>query len=609
MKKYLSFFLIFVLMLSLGCNLVSCQKVEKQNSGNETESKNNTSEEKEPTVFLDSLTLDDERYTIGEFKKNVFEYKVSLPDGRPTVPRVNATAPDGCVVKISQAAIPDSATSGKATVTVTNAKGESSAYTVIFERSIENGFVLQYDDRWVSNTGYHNDTGDGYVYESSNPDIISIDENGILRANKVSDEEVTLTAKQGTAIKATLVVDRVEKAHINLFFITGQSNGQGHYDSSNWGTGVAHLISHEEQLENVEEIGGEGRVYSYDVFPRPENKEVYSLKGKIYDMATVSKQGHQNSLGKTYYELSGEKVVFLQSSYGGAPIESWLDIKRHKDIVGSYDQHYFYAETRSAYNKLVKLLEENYEIVCTANFWCQGETAMTAIYDRNLTTYLHPSNDGFKTSNLMTDEKYYNYFMMMHEDMKEDFGLEYNCIMFVRSRGGVSKSAVVPIISAQFALCNNNDDIIVATRTFAEIGTMYGSGDKNKEGYGFIGTDDTHYNQIGYNYHGKEAATNAFNAIFGVATNTCEGVEIIANNGIDRLDSTKIITLKAGKEQRIGALCLPHYINESIMWTSSDESVATVDKFGKITAVGAGNAVITATASSGKMQSVNVKVN
>ena len=46
MKEFLSFFLIFVLMLSLGCNLVSCQKVEKQNSGNETEKKNNTSEEK-----------------------------------------------------------------------------------------------------------------------------------------------------------------------------------------------------------------------------------------------------------------------------------------------------------------------------------------------------------------------------------------------------------------------------------------------------------------------------------------------------------------------------------------------------------------------------------
>lgn len=608
MKKMFVLFLASVLTSSLVLGSCQNKELQSENKGDDSKAETTANGKNDPTVFLESLTLDDERYTIGEFKKSVYDYTVGLPDGRPTVPRVKATAAEGIEIKISQAAIPDGVNKGKAVVVATNAEGKSATYTITFERSIENGFVLQYDDRWVFNTGYHNDTGDAYVFESSNPEIISIDEKGVMTAKKVADEEVVLTAKQGDLTKATFVVDRVEKAHVNLFFITGQSNGQGHYDSSNWGKDVANLVSHESQLKNVEKIGGEGRVYSYDVFPRPENKEVYDLKGQLYDMATVSKQGHQHSLGKKYYELSGEKVVFLQSSYGGAPIESWLDVKRHKDVAGTYDGYYFYSETLSAYKKLQKKLEDNYEIVCTANFWCQGETAMAAVYNKKLGTYIQPHESIFNQNDLITDETYYKYFMMLNADMKEDFGLDYNGIMFVRSRGGVSKTAIVPIISAQLALCNNNTDIHVSTRKFIEIGTQYGIGDPSKDGYGFIGTDDTHYNQIGYNYHGKEAATNAFNAIFGVATNVCEKVEIIANNGIDRLDSSKTIDLKIGKEHRIGALCLPYYVNENIVWASSNESVATVDQFGKITAVGAGTTVITATSSSGKLQSVNISV-
>ena len=604
-RLVLAMFLAAVMMISL----FACGNSKDNGNGDDEVKETENQAAEEPKVCLETLTLDDARYSIGEFKKNVYEYTVGLPDGRPAVPRVQATAKDGVEVKISQAAIPDNKTEGTATVTATDAEGNKATYTITFKRDISNGFVLQYDDRYVFNPGYHNDTGDAYVFESSDPDIISVDENGVMHAKKVAEKEVTLVAKQGTVEKATFIVDRVEKAHINLFLITGQSNGQGCYDSSNYGKDVEHLVAFEDQIALVEKIGGEGRVYSYDVYPRSQNTEVYKQKGKIYDMELYAKQGHQAALGKQFYDLSGEKVVFLQSAYSGAPIESWLDPKRHKEEAGTYGSHFFYTDTQKAYKTLLNLLGDNYEIVCTANFWCQGETAMTAVYSKRNGDYIFSSDAAFNKNDLMTEEMYYKYFMMIDQDMREDFKLDYNGIMFVRTMGTEQRTKLVPIISAQFALVNNNKNIFTATRTFIEIAKMYKSDDKTSEGYGFIGTDNCHYNQIGYNYHGKEAATNAFNTIFGVATNVAEGIEIIAQDGVKRLTSSDSVALKNGGTLRLGALSLPHYVDENVVWSSNKEEVATVNEYGVVKAVGAGTAIISVTNESGKEQKIYVTVN
>ena len=53
-------------------------------------------------------------------------------------------------------------------------------YEIVFKKDSSRGFELQYDDRYYFNAGYHNDTGDAYVYKSSDPDVISVDENGLV---------------------------------------------------------------------------------------------------------------------------------------------------------------------------------------------------------------------------------------------------------------------------------------------------------------------------------------------------------------------------------------------------------------------------------------------
>lgn len=64
------------------------------------------------------------------------------------------------------------------------------------------------------------------------------------------------------------------------------------------------------------------------------------------------------------------------------------------------------------------------------------------------------------------------------------------------------------------------------------------------------------------------------------------------------LDKTSL-TLHGNESQQLTATVLPAEASQELMWTSSDESVATVSQSGLVSAVAAGHAVITATTTDG----------
>ncbi|MBQ6702424.1 MAG: Ig-like domain-containing protein [Clostridia bacterium] len=565
-------------------------------------------EEKMADVRLSTLTLDDSTYSL-DFNSNVLSYTVKLPAGRPGVPRVLATAPDGAEVEISQAVIPDGQDFGYAKIKVTDSDDNSNLYTVKFEKAEENGFVLQYDDRFEFSSDYALKDGETLTYVSSNSDVVAVSDNGLMHAKAVSNEKVTVSAMVGGQTVDTLVIDRVEKAHVNLFLVTGQSNAQGCYASTT--ANDPELCA--EQLAQVEMIGRDGAVYSYDFHPRKSNTEVYKLRYTLYDMNTVAKQGFQSSLGKRWYELSGEKVVFLQTAYSGAPIQSWLDTETQPE-AGKYGGRNYYDDTQQAYADLMPLLEDNYEIIRTANFWNQGGTAMVSVYSHERGDYITSSDAAFDPSKLMTDDEYYTLFMLMHEDMKRDFGIEFCGIFLNRVTPGAtsaenkalqSHTDMVPIRSAQYGLHNTVPEVSLVSRVgdYAKRTTWT---DKTDPGWGFVDTDNTHFTQIGYNERGRVAAENAFNIWVGDVN--AESVELVAENGRDRLTSNDTIKLKEGEDYRLAGYALPEASGAKTTLTSSNPAIVSVDKYGVVRALAAGDTVITATTDNGKTASVKVSV-
>lgn len=567
---------------------------------------------------LTSLELDGGYNVVEEVKYDTFNYTVQLPAGRPRIPRITAkTDADNATIAYQNATIADDELFGYAKVIISDESGEN-VYTVKFVRDevaeTNATIALQYDDRW---TFTPNSNATGIKFTSSNPGVASVDENtGVITALAVTNgatTPVTISAMVDNEEVDTLTISRIDKAVINLFFVTGQSNAQGCYDLA--GTYTQQLTA-SEQLELVLQPTKKGQVYSYDVH---QYKKAPVNTGEQYDMFETARSGFASALGTTWYNLTGEKVYFIQSALSGSAIEGWIK-STHTELSGTYGGHYLYDETKAAYDVVKNILEpeENpkYEIVRRCNFWLQGETCMSSIYSETVSgNWITSSNASFDENNLMDSEQYYTYFKMIHEDMKEDFGIESNNILLVRATQGVSSSEnkklqlltdINDIRAAQYSLSNTIHDIAIVSRV-SDIARMVTYSDSSVEGYGYMGRDNLHYNQIGHNENGITAATNLFKSIDTETNSIATSVEIIDTNGRTRLNNTTLFTLEVGKTKQITAFALPEYSLEDVVWSSSNENVAKVSKFGLITVVGEGDAIITAKAESGVYASVNVK--
>lgn len=563
--------------------------------------------------YLDTLELESERYSI-TFDKYTQNYTVALPAGRPVIPLVKGTS-EGNEVKVDQAYIPDGGTEGQAKVTVSDGEG-TRTYTVNFVRSEENGFVMQYDDRLYVSEVPELAGKTGIEYRSSDEELVAIDENGVVRAVGITDEPVTVYANYNGSTVWHKTVDRVEKARLNIFLVTGQSTAQGCYATGAWAAEEKDAKA-AEQHALIPEIGTTGAVYGFDVFPRSENKQVYGLRYNLYDLNEHAKQGWEPALGKEFYDSCGEKVLFYQSAYTGAPIEAWLDPERHTE-AGTYtsSKYNFYAKTKEYYPEMLSQLGDNFEIVRTCNIWYQGGTGMASVYDYASSNWINSGNAAFDASQLITDQQYYDRFMMINADMIEDFGVERNYIILNRVITGAASAEsialqrltdLVPVKESQLALTQNGQNVILVSRV-SEWSRMATSTDTETYGYGFIGEDNVHSTQIGHNEVGRTSGISIFQNIFGTYDLSSAYIDLLATNGRDRLGPSDTIEMQTGDVYRTGAIAEPIAASLVGTWSSSDEAVATVTKFGKVTAVGAGSARIIITFENGMSSYFNVSV-
>ena len=541
---------------------------------------------------LASLSVDG-GYSIS-FDPEVNEYTVTIPAGRPRVPHIAATGANGAAVELQQATIADGETSGKAKALVMQ-NGAITAYTVNFVKDTAQGFQLQYADNYTYIPNYTLKDGESFVFASSDKSVVAVSKKGIMTAQKLSDTAVTITASVNGTVVDTLVIDKVIKAPINIFLIIGQSNAFGWHD-------VPPEYSNYYAYANLQKAQADkpalGTVFCDDV---SNSYDDYTFTG-MYDLS-IGRSGFSPALGKQWYELTGEKTLMLQTAIGSTPIETWVKDPSLKFF--GIDCYAVTVERFNYYKNLFTAADSNFEINRIYGFWLQGESGMEYVYSPNTFTWAFKHNipnypyigDWLPVTGpgqIITSRQYYDYFMNMYTSFTEDVGLEFIGILPVRAMYSVSTREnrqeqtlvdLVPTRAAQFALNYKENGNIAFVTMKTEIGRTESYADKTVEGWGYMGCNNIHYNQLGYNALGKDAALNTF-AMFDADTDhTATELVVLNSNGRDRLKDGDTVKLSVGETLQVSGYVLPLYADATeLTFTIGDSSVCTVDEFGLITA-------------------------
>ena len=578
-SRILLILLCVALLLSL---FAGCSKAPTEEPQKEAEQQEPSQSTGDGLPVLTALEIDD-GYGLS-FDPQTRSYEIRIPDGRPRIPKLTAQADPSCTVSVTQAVLPDGAESGTAYVTVTDAAGLCGEYAVKFIRDASLGFHLQYDDFY---TFLPDGAEAAERYESSDPSVIAILPDGTLHAERLSDEPVTLTAYAADGSQAgTLTVDRIVKAPINIFLITGQSNAYGTYDiPANVASDTFIRIQRELALAPKP-----GTVLCTDV------NSVGGIENEMYDLS-IGRTGFSPALGKTWYELTGEKTLMIQTAVGGAPIEAWMKPEGSvRNTYGNVNSN-FYETTEQAFRRSVTFLTDKnsgYELNRVHAYWLQGETGMASSFNPNKLSPGVGDWDFGSHEHIIDSDEYYEIFMKNMEYFREDFGCEFMGILLVRAVTEVSSSEsldlqlltdLVPARAAQYALHNSNGTEISLVSRVCDMARMGSWEDRDDPGWGMMGCNSLHYNQIGHNANGVAAAENTYRTMYDREGRRAYDIEVIAPNGRDRIEEGETLVVVAGETCQTAAMVLPMYTDTPLVTCeSADPSVCSIDRFGLITA-------------------------
>ena len=554
-RRWISLLLIGAMTLGGCVSLAGCNKDTPTPPDTDPVSDTETSVPEPPAIPLPelaTLTLDDG--TELSFDPKTTAYEVTLPAGRPRVPRIAATAADAdAKVTVYQPTFPDGAAEAIARIDVE--LGElSNSYTVVFKKDASLGFHLQYDDRYTFVPAYTLQEGETFTFESSNADVVAVSTDGLVQVKALSNDPITVSAKVGEEIKDTFTIDKTVRAPLNIFLIVGQSNSAGTYDSG--------LPA--DQGQKATTRTAVGTVYCAEGMGRP------------YDMKR-GRAGYAGALGQTWYELTGEKSLMIQTAVGGSAIERW---EKDGDL---------YQGTLKAYNKIVNQYAEEdskFEVIRTAYFWCQGETAQMWTWN----------NGSWDQSGkyIMTADDYYARFMKNHENFVNDMNVEFGTILLVRaiaqvaSRESLKTQYLTDLVAprvAQYTIHNTTDSTILIGSRIGEIARTSTAPDKDAPGFGYMGPENLHYSQIGYNQAGKELAETSFATISATTDRTPEKIDVLSSDGRTRLNDGDTITVDVKKGYQLAAIVLPLYAKNANLSYEVIENAdkCSVDMYGKVT--------------------------
>ena len=513
-----------------------------------------------------SVSIDGE--ALEGFSTDILEYTASIPDGRPRIPVFEAVAEDGATLTVYRPTFPDGKSESFCKITVRK-DGRRSDYRFHLKKSAECGFVLQYDDRHLFSP---DGLGEDVSFSSSAPEVISVDERGMLTALKRSSAPTVITAKAGSN-SATLTVDKVIRAQINFFFVTGQSNAQGCLDKG---------LDREEQIALSERADTMGRCYCVEV----KGEEII---GEIYDLSR-GRVGFSTPLTKLWYERTGEKSLAIQSAVGGSPIERWTPGYSHRE---SLLINTVYAD--KLLTERFSRKDSDFEIYRRGYFWCQGETGEKHLFVDGGWQWHSPT--------VMKAPEYYEKFMKYHSTMERMCNVEFGAIMLVRclaslgtaechARGELTK--LVSPRAAQYAINGTTDSSLFIASRICDYAKPAEERYEGMRGYGYMGPENLHYTQIGYNAQGHELADNLYAALAPDSDRAATSVELLRGDGRTPIADGEVI--KVGRpnptpindadqvNDRIAAIVLPLYTDEPRITyeVTKNEELCSVSIYGDI---------------------------
>jgi len=130
----------------------------------------------------------------------------------------------------------------------------------------------------------------------------------------------------------------------------------------------------------------------------------------------------------------------------------------------------------------------------------------------------------------------------------------------------------------------------------------------------FYGDNTYEYRNVTWNVSGLNLNQSGEYVLTGALANTqwTTTVKVIVTGAVDpvRVElNTSAVTLQKGTSIQLNAVIYPSEVtNKNVTWTSSNNSVATVNQSGKVTAVAKGQAVIVVTTANGKTATATITV-
>lgn len=383
-------------------------------------------------------------------------------------------------------------------------------------------------------------------YQSSNTDVATVDSNGLIKANKVGECEITLTTSNGKYKKVNVTVNekeyKIESLNFNTKHIDLDIGGSYQSRVTVVPTNITASLHYESEDSTIANVDSSGKIYGNSI--GTTYIIVYNSDESIYDSMEVVVRASDNYIALNDLSVTSDINVLVNQS---------------KMIEVSYDPN-----DCSDKRLIFRSSDINIATVSDNGLVVGKKKGTTTI---NVSNYTGTIN---KTVNVKVGDINVTSIKLNNTSLKLTSGSTSTLTYEIKPDDAAFKP--VSWSSSDESVATVSNGVVTGINGGTAIITVQVDGTTLKS----------------------------------TCTVTVEG-NTVAPTGLN-IDKESI-TIKVGKSETIKATVEPsNSTNKILTWTSDLPSIATVDTNGKITGKAKGTCVITVLTSNGIKKEINVTV-